>query len=242
MNEETKEQTKEAFTPIFVGENSLARLECMRNLRFQFKKAQQFVPLIKDANLPVTRDIVMDCLTMTKAEQATFPTDENGKVSKYGTMSYVYKHCPHIDAEFARMTQAATEGRPKLIADKEEAEIASVAANFKESVFGVFSNLGKDSKERTEELQRYVLVDGGEIKLPEDIEERVAHDTGVWCETEAQAQALEAHRQAANAVRDFLALFPRQYWPHSTAELGNLFKFGEDGTIQTQTIDYSLFI
>lgn len=236
------EETKETFTPIFVGENNLAKTECMRNLRFQFNKSQQFVPLIKDANLPITHDIVMDCLTITKAEHATYPTDENGKVSKYGTMSYVYKNCPHIDAEFAKMAQAATEGKPKIIADKERAEIASVAETFKESVFNVFANLGKDSRESTKEMQRYVLVDGGEIKLPEDIEERVAHDTGVWCETEAQAQALEAHRQAANAVRDFLALFPRQYWPHSTAELGNLFKFGEDGAIQPQMIDYSLFI
>lgn len=236
------EETKETFTPIFVGENSLSKTECMRNLRFQFNKAQQFVPLIKDADLQVTQDIVMDCLTITKEEMPIFPIGKDDKPSEIGTMSYVYKHCPHIDAEFAKMTQAATEGKTRRIADMERAEIASVAETFKESVFNVFANLGKNSRESTKEMQRYMLVDGGKIKLPEDIEERVAHDTGVWCETEAQAQALEAHRQAANAVRDFLALFPRQYWPHSTAELGNLFKFGEDGAIQPQTIDYSLYI
>lgn len=243
MKEETKETTQgTTFSPIFVGENSAEKTKCLYNLRFQFKKAQNFIPLIKEANLPITQEIVLDCLTITKEQVCTYPTDEKGNISELGQPSIVYKHCPSIDAEFAKLMELATEGKPKVIANVFKSEIESTATAFKESVFKVFANLGSYSKDDTSKLQEYVFVDGGEIKLPEDIEERVKQETGVFCKTEEQAQALEAHRQAAEAINAFLAHFPKRCHPQMTAEVGNLFKFGEDGSIQPQIIDYSLYI
>lgn len=239
MNEETKETT---FSPIFVGENSAAKIERMRNLRFQLNKAQRFIPLIKEANLPITLEIVLDCLTITKEQVCIYPTDENGKISELGQPSTIYKHCPSIDAEFAKQMELATEGKPKVIANGFKSEIESTATAFKENVFKVFANFGSNSKEDTTELQKYVFVDGDEIKLPEDIEERVKQDTGVFCKTEEQAQAFEAHKQAADAINAFLAHFPKQYRPQMPAEVGNLFAFDEMGNVCAQIIDYSLYI
>lgn len=239
MKEETKETT---FSPIFVGENSAEKNEFMRNLRFQLNKAQRFIPLIKEANLPITQEIVLDCLTITKEEVCTYPTDEKGNISELEQTSIVYKHCPSIDAEFAKQMELATEYKPKVIANGFKSEIESTAAAFKESVFKVFANLGSNSKESTAELQKYMLVDGGEIKLPEDVEERVKQDTGVFCKTEEQAQALEAHRQAAEAINAFLAHFPKQYHPRTPAEVGNLFALDEMGNVCAQIVDYSLYI
>lgn len=238
-----KEETKETiFSPIFVGENSAEKNECMRNLRFQLNKAQEFIPLIKEANLPITQEIVLDCLTITKEEVCTYPTDENGIISELGQPSTIYKHCPSIDAEFAKLMELATEGKPKVIANVFKSEIESTATSFKESVFKVFANLGSNSKESINELQKYLFVDGDEIKLPEDIEERVKQDTGIFCKTEEQAQAFEAHKQAADAINAFLAHFPKQYRPYTPAEVGNLFAFDEMGNVCAQTIDYSLYI
>lgn len=243
MNEETKETTQETtFSPIFVGENSAAKTEYLSDLRVQLNKAQRFIPLIKEANLPITQEIVLDCLTITKEQVCTYPTDEKGNISELGQPSIVYKHCPSIDAEFAKLMELATEGKPKVIANGFKSEIESTAAAFKESVFKVFANLGGNSKESINELQKYVFVDGGEIKLPEDVEERVKQDTGVFCKTEAQAKALEAHRQAAEAINDFLAHFPKQYHPHTPTEVGNLFALDEMGNVCAQIIDYSLYI
>lgn len=243
MKEETKETTQETtFSPIFVGENSAAKTICLIDLRCQLKKAQDFITLIKEANLPITQEIVLDCITITKEQVCIYPTDEKGNISELGQPSIVYKHCPSIDAEFAKQMELATEGKPKVIANVLKSDIESTATAFKESVFKVFANFGSNSKEITEKLQKYLIVDGDEIKLPEDIEERVKQDTGVFCKTEEQAQALEAHRQAAEAINAFLAHFPKQYRPQMPAEVGNLFKFGEDGSIQPQIIDYSLYI
>lgn len=243
MKEETKETTQETtFSPIFVGENSAAKFERLGDLRLQLKKAQSFIPLIKEANLPITQEIVLDCLTITKEQVCIYPTDEKGNISELGQPSIVYKHCPSIDAEFAKLMELATEGKPKVIANGFKSEIESTATAFKESVFKEFTYLDSNSKENTEELQKYVFVDGDEIKLPDNIEELVTRDTGMWCKTEAQAQALEAHRQAAEAINAFLAHFPKQYRPRMPAEVENLFKFGEDGSIQPQIIDYSLYI
>lgn len=243
MKEETKETTQgTTFSPIFVGENSAAKTDCLRELRFQLYKAQNFIPLIKEANLPITQEIVLDCITITKEQVCTYPTDEKGNISELGQSSIVYKHCPSIDAEFAKQMELATEGKPKVIANVLKSDIESTATAFKESVFKEFANFGSNSKQRTNEIEKYVFVDGDEIKLPEDIEERVKQDTGVFCKTEEQAQALEAHRQAAEAINAFLAHFPKQYRPQTTAEVGNIFKFGEDGSIQPQIIDYSLYI
>lgn len=239
MKEETKETT---FSPIFVGENSAKENEFMRNLRFQLNKAQRFIPLIKEANLPITQEIVLDCLTITKEEVCTYPTDEKGNISELGQPSIVYKHCPSIDAEFAKQMELATEGKPKVIANILKSEIESTATAFKESVFKEFANLGSNSKQDNCELQKYVFVDGDEIKLPEDVEERVKQDTGVFCKTEEQAQALEAHRLSAEAINAFLAHFPKQYRPQTTAEVGNLFAFDENGNVCAQIIDYSLYI
>lgn len=243
MKEETKETTQETtFSPIFVGEDSAAKTNCLIDLRCQLKKAQDFITLIKEANLPITQEIVLDCITITKEQVCIYPTDEKGNISELGQPSIVYKHCPSIDAEFAKQMELATEGKPKVIANVLKSDIESTATAFKESVFKVFANFGSNSKEITEKLQKYLIVDGDEIKLPEDIEERVKQDTGVFCKTEAQAQALEAHRQAAEAINAFLAHFPKQYRPYTSAEVGYLFKFGEDGSIQPQIIDYSLYI
>lgn len=239
MKEETNETT---FSPIFVGENSAEKIKYMRNLRFQLNKAQSFIPLIKEANLPITQEIVLDCLTITKEQVCTYPTDENGNISELGQPSIVYKHCPSIDAEFAKQMELATDGKPKVIANGFKSEIESTATAFKESVFKVFANFGSNSKEDTYELQKYVFVDGDEIKLPEDIEERVKQDTGIFCKTEEQAQAFEAHKQAADAINAFLAHFPKQYRPHVSAEVGNLFAFDEMGNVCAQIIDYSLYI
>lgn len=238
MKEETKETT---FSPIFVGENSAEKNKYMLNLSSQLGKAQMFIPLIKEANLPITQEIVLDCLTITKEQVCIYPTDEKGNISELGQPSIVYNNCPSIDAEFAKQMELATEGKPKVIANVFKSEIESTATAFKENVFKVFANCS-NSKESTYELQKYMFVDGDEIKLPEDIEERVKQDTGVFCKTEEQAQALEAHRQAAEAINAFLAHFPKQYLPQLPAEVGNLFKFGEDGSIQPQIIDYSLYI
>lgn len=239
MKEETKETT---FSPIFVGENRAEKNKYMGDLRFQLKKAQSFIPLIKEANLPITQEIVLDCLTITKEQVYTYPTDEKGNISELGQPSIVYKHCPSIDAEFAKQMELATEGKPKVIANGFKSEIESTATAFKENVFKVFVNFGSNSKESTYELQKYVFVDGDEIKLPEDIEERVKQDTGVFCKTEEQAQAFEAHKQAADAINAFLAHFPEQYRPQMPAEVGNLFAFDEKGNVCAQIIDYSLYI
>ncbi len=190
-----KEEKKTEFKPVFVGENTVGKMELMRNLNFQLAKAQEFVPLIREANFPITQEIVLDCLTITKEEVRTFPTDENGKISKLGQVSTIYKHCPSIDAEFAKLIELATSDKPKVTADVFKHEIESVATTFKESVFKVFANLGGNSKESTAELQKYMVVEHGEIRLPEDIEERAKQDTGVFCKTEEQAQAFEAHKQ-----------------------------------------------
>lgn len=239
MKEETKETT---FSPIFVGENSVAKIERMRDLRSQLNNARSFIPLIKEANLPITQEIVLDCLTITKEQVCIYPTDENGKKSELGQPSTIYKHCPSIDAEFAKQMELATEGKPKVIANGFKSEIESTATAFKENVFKVFANLGSNSKEDTTDLQKYVFVDGDEIKLPEDIEERVKQDTGILCKTEEQAQAFEAHKQAADAINAFLAHFPKQYRPQMPAEVGNLFAFDEKGNVCAQIIDYSLYI
>lgn len=245
MKEETKETT---FSPIFVGEDSAAKIKCMRDLRSQLNMAQSFIPLIKEANLPITQEIVLDCLTITKEQVCIYPTDEKDiylgwdNFSRLGQSSIVYKHCPSIDAEFAKQMELATEGKPKVIANGFKSEIESTATAFKENVFKVFANFGSNSKESTYELQKYVFVDGDEIKLPEDIEERVKQDTGVFCKTEEQAQAFEAHKQAADAINAFLAHFPKQYRPQMPAEVGNLFAFDEKGNVCAQIIDYSLYI
>lgn len=239
MKEETKETT---FSPIFVGENRAKKNKYMGDLSFQLYKAQRFIPLIKEANLPITQEIVLDCLTITKEQVCIYPTDENGKISELGQPSTIYRHCPSIDAEFAKQMELATEGKPKVIANGFKSEIESTATAFKENVFKVFANFGSNSKESTYELQKYVFVDGDEIKLPEDIEERVKQDTGVFCKTEEQAQAFEAHKQAADAINAFLAHFPEQYRPQMPAEVGNLFAFDEKGNVCAQIIDYSLYI
>lgn len=237
-----KEAKKTEFKPVFVGENTVEKMELMRNLNAQLTKAQDFIPLLQGAELPITQEIVLDCLTITKEEVRTFPTDKNGKISKLGQVSTIYKHCPSIDAEFAKLIELATSDKPKVTADVFKAEIESVATTFKESVFKIFANLGSNSKESTAELQKYMVVEHGEIRLPEDIEERAKQDTGIFCKTEEQAQAFEAHKQAADAIAAFLKHFPERYRPRTSAEVGNLFALNEVGEVVAQIVDYSLYI
>lgn len=226
-----KEEKKTEFKPIFVGENAVEKMELMRNLNTQLAKAQEFVPLIQDAELPITEEVVLDCLRITK---------ETANVN--GTAVEIFKHCENIDNEFAKQINLLSCNKPKIVAEREKKELESVATTFKENVFKVFANLGSNSKESTAELQKYMVVEQGEIRLPEDIEERAKQDTGVFCKTEEQAQAFEAHKQAADAIAAFLKHFPERYRPRTSAELGNLFALNEVGEVVAQIVDYSLYI
>lgn len=230
-------EEKKSFESIFIGENTVQKMEVMRNLNSQIAKMQEFLPLLKDANVLPTYEILMDCLTIRKEERRIY---EDG--SEFGTLSYVFTHCEHIDNEFAKQIALLTENKPKVIADAIKAEVKRTEDTFKESVFKVFQSLGGLSKESTTEAEKYFIIEEGKITLPEDIEERVTKDTGVWCKTEEQAQAFEAHKQAADAINAFLAHFPKQYRPYTPAEVGNLFAFDEMGNVCAQTIDYSLYI
>lgn len=222
---------KKEFEPIFIGEDTAQRAEVMGNLNFQIRKMQDFLPLLKEANILPTYEVVMDCLTIQKEQR-----NDNG------TPVYVFKNCEHIDREFAKQIDLMTEGKPKVIAEGFKEEIERTANTLKEGVFKVFANLGSISKESTAEARKYFIVEEGKITLPEDIEERVKRDTGVWCKTEAQAQAYEAHKQAAEALNGFLSYFPKSVLSSTPSEVGLLFRFGENGSIMPQTIDYSLYI
>lgn len=239
-----EEKKKECFEPVFICEDTARKAEVMQELNFQIVKMQEFLPLLKEANILPTYEILMDCLTICKEERRTFeePKSENNGKKEFGTLSYVFTNCEHIDNEFAKQITLVTEGKPKVIAEGFKAEIERTAGTLKEGAFKVFQNLGKLSKERTTEAEKYFTLVEGKITLPEDIEERVARDTGVWCTTEAQTQAYEAHKQAATAITDFLARFPKEAQPTTTAEIAYLFKFGENGSVEPQTIDYSLYI
>lgn len=232
QNEETE---KCIFEPIFMGYNESAKTELLYKIESTYKEVLAIKEKLDEKGIEVTKDIISDCLSMVIAE---VPIGDGIRGCKT-----VYRNTEHLDEAFARQLAEETNGvQAKLIRDNIEEHFRLAAIAFKDDIINLrerFCEIHFDLEKSKEWL---IISEDGEISLPEDLEERAAKESGFWIKTEAQNEAYEAHKSAAKALTEFLSHFPKSAYPSTMAQIGNLFKVGENGEFEPSFIDYSYFI
>lgn len=236
MAAEQKEETeKRIFEPIFMGYNESAKTELLYEIESTYKEVVAIKKKLDEKGIEITKDIISDCLSMVREEVAISNESMECKT--------VYRNTEHLDEAFARQLAEETNGvQAKLIRDNIEEHFRLAAIAFKDDIINLrerFCEIHFDLQKSKEWL---IISEDGEISLPEDLEERAAKESGFWIKTEAQNEAYEAHKNAAQALTEFMNHFPQSVWPSTMAQIGNLFKVGENGEFEPSFVDYSYFI
>lgn len=236
MAAEQKEETeKRIFEPIFMGYNESAKRELLYNIEDTYKEVLAIKEKLDEKGIKVTKDTISDCLSMVREY---VPIGDG--IRGYKT---VYRNTEHLDEDFARQLAEETNGvQAKLIRDnlKEHFKLAAIA--FKDDVLKLRAGFDEMRFNLQKSKEWLIISEDGEISLPEDLEERAAKESGFWIKTEAQNEAYEAHKNAAQALTEFMNHFPKSVWPSTMAEIGSLFKASENGGFAPVFIDYSYYI
>lgn len=236
MAAEQKEETeKRIFEPIFMGYNESAKRELLYNIEDTYKEVLAIKEKLDEKGIKVTKDTISDCLSMVREY---VPIGDGIRGCKT-----VYRNTEHLDEDFARQLAEETNGvQAKLIRDnlKEHFKLAAIA--FKDDVLKLRAGFDEMRFNLQKSKEWLIISEDGEISLPEDLEERAAKESGFWIKTEAQNEAYEAHKNAAQALTEFMNHFPKSVWPSTMAEIGSLFKASENGGFAPVFIDYSYYI
>ena len=236
MAAEQKEETeKRIFEPIFMGYNESAKRELLYNIEDTYKEVLAIKEKLDEKGIKVTKDTISDCLSMVREY---VPIGDGIRGCKT-----VYRNTEHLDEDFARQLAEETNGvQAKLIRDnlKEHFKLSAIA--FKDDVLKLRAGFDEMRFNLQKSKEWLIISEDGEISLPEDLEERAAKESGFWIKTEAQNEAYEAHKNAAQALTEFMNHFPKSVWPSTMAEIGSLFKASENGGFAPVFIDYSYYI
>lgn len=233
--EQNEETEKRIFEPIFMGYNESAKTELLYEIESTYKEVVAIKKKLDEKGIEVTKDIISDCLSMVKEEVAI-----SNESMEFKT---VYRNTEHLDEAFARQLAEETNGvQAKLIRDnlKEHFKLAAIA--FKDDVLKLRAGFDEMRFNLQKSKEWLIISEDGEISLPEDLEEKAAKESGFWIKTEAQNEAYEAHKNAAQALTEFMNHFPQSVWPSTMAEIVSLFKASENGGFAPVFIDYSYYI
>ena len=190
----------------------------------------------------VSRENVADCLTL-KREQVTGEQISDslnamtGAVVKYQVVNK-WVGCPNLERELAEKQASAVDGRysPKRQHDELEAlqnefEVMLFRCNeLMNPIHGAYIN--------TSRFARWFDVEEGKIILSPQIEKLIEEEATIYCETKKAETALKLHRQAAEILSEFVALFPKSKQPD---DIGDLFVIDGD-IVRMNNINYNRYL
>lgn len=230
--EEIKQEEKRAFEPFLLAKNELAKNELIYNISKFFEMVQEIKAKLDEKGIKSNEAIITDCLTMHKR------TDGEGR-----NFVYVFDNSEHLDEELTRQLKEETEGiKSRIIRDNITSTMKQAAEVLKNEILAIRATF-EEVRYNKERYRKFLSFDeSGEITLISDLEERAEQESGYWVTTESQNEAYEAHKNAARAITDFLNHFPKSVWPRTMAEVGMLFKMGDNGEFAPRFIDYASYI
>lgn len=234
---------------IFITDNPLAQSMLKREVLDAFEECDKLETLVKDFGLPLTREIVTDCLTLRR-EIENVPTvktsrwvgekSEAERFAKEFVPVEVWRNSEHLQAAFEVMLQEAEAqgGRAADIKQRKETLISDYD-KLLEEIYGVFHINRLIIK--TDKLLKYFDIENGHIVLVQDFDERLKADTATYATKEEAKAACNLHRDIAKQLNALADLMKKAARYEFVVELHKLFYQLEDGTIQATPIDYDLF-
>lgn len=234
---------------IFITDNPSVQSSLRHDVMAAFKKCGELETLVKDFGLPLTREIVIDCLTLRKDVESV-PVEgtakfvgEKSEAERFArefTPVEVWRNNEHLQSAFDEILRGveAQSGRAADIKKHKEG-LQNDFDRLLCDIYGVF-HVNRLSI-NTGALLKYFDIKNDSIVLVSDFDERIKADTATYATTEDAKTACVLHRDIAkqlNTLADLMKNVPRYEFAD---ELDKLFFLSEDGTIQATPVDYDLF-
>lgn len=226
-----KEEITES-EPILIGYNLQAANDLISKVERLLTEAQAVGEILRGKGLSVTKETLFSALTMTTRTQGG------------GRNAYeVFANCRDLDEEFAKQLAAETNGvQSKIIRDNLTATLKQAETQIKYDILDE-RNKFSEVEFNKDDVRQYLKVnENGVITLLDDYENIIKERTALKVVSDAQKKAYTDHKAAADAITEFLKNFPKNVWPATLAELGNLFSLDENGEFKPALIDYASYI
>lgn len=243
MNKKEKEEK------IFITDNPLAQTQLKGEVMGAFEQCAKLETLVKDFGLPLTREIVTDCLTLRRgienvpAEGTKKWVGEKSEAARFArefTPVEVWRNSEHLQAAFEVMLKEAEAqgGRASDIKQRKDT-LKSEYDKLLENIYGLFHiNL---LTIKTDSLLQYFDVKNDSIVLVSDFDDRLKADTATYAKKAEGIAACNLHRDIAKQLNAFADLMKNVARYEFVTGLDRLFYQSEDGTIQATPLDYDLF-
>ncbi len=234
---------------IYITDNPLAQLSLKHDVMEAFEKCAELETLVKDFGLPITREIVTDCLTLKKDVESV-PIEGTAKyvgekseaerfAREFGAKE-VWRNSEHLQAAFDTMLHEIENYGGRIADIKQRKEtLRNEFGKLLEDIYGVF-HINRLTI-NTDALLRYFDIEDESIVLVSDLDERLKADTATYATKEEAIAACNLHRDIANQLNTLADLMNNVSRNEFAAELDKIFYQEEDGTIQATPIDYDLF-
>lgn len=216
--------------------------EIKREVNRALTRCKPLEDILTKYGYKVTRENVTDCLTMrqeqVRGERLGDVLDGfSGALPRYAVVTK-WIGCPHLEKELAGKQASAIDGRfsPK----RQHEELEALQSEFDVMLFrcseqvhptmGDSLNLGY--------FLRWFDVEDGKIILSPQIEELIKEEATIYCESKTAKVAFELHKQTAELLTKFVALFPKDRQPD---DIGDLFVIDGD-KVEVRNINYNLYL
>lgn len=232
---------------IFITENENEFNRKHEAVREAIEQCEGLERLIVGFGLSVTREIVSDCLTLSKGvenrpkEKRVILLGINAEQThtEYEPVE-VFTNTEHIDAAFADMLKAVENGpeRPnekQAKADRLKAEYE----DFLQAVYDLFHI--QLYVIDTEPLLKYFVIKDGHVSLPEDFGEQLRRDTAIYTESEEGVAAYKLHQKLVEGVNLLFGMMKNRDHLSVAVGIQNLFAIDGEGKVTAAPIDYDLF-
>lgn len=222
--------------------DSLLMGEIKREVNRAFAQCKPIENILAEYGYKVTRENVTDCLTMRQEQvRGELLSDGlngfSGALPKYA-VSTKWVGCPHLEKELADKMENAIDGRYSPRRQHEELE--ALQSEFDVMLFRCNEQIHPTRGQilNLSYFVRWFDVEDGKIILSPQIEKLIEEEATIYCDSKKAEVAFDLHKQTAEMLTKFVALFPKDRQPD---DVGDLFVIDGDEVV-IRNINYNKYL
>lgn len=233
---------------ILVYENTEAVKQLQNKVEKAYGKCGELESLVKDFGIALTKEVVIDCLTLTKvirkrpAEgQPRYIGVEAGQAPITYEALESFDNTEHLDGEFSVLIDTI-KSENNVRADDKKERIEKLKGDYDvllHKVYGLF-HVGKHVID-TAELVKYIDIRDGHIVLQSEYDAQVKAETTIYAETMNGVKAYHRHMELVKGINEFVGMFKNVSRERLAANLDNLFLSDGNGNVVAAPVDYDLY-
>ena len=229
---------------IYISDNPTEAQIVESNVMTAFERLTMVEKILSEKDIPITLDIIKACLTMrretrTREVESKTQFDRGGKAIPMLESYEVWAYCDALDEAIEKELKIVDEYSAPILAESHKNELRKEYETMKEAIYGCFhiNLLNID----TSSLLKYIIVEDGHCILPEDISERILHDTAIYATTDVGIEARLLHEEITKKLNKLVEMMKNVDRLFLVSKIDKLFVVTDDYKFIPSAIDYDLF-